>query len=313
MSSQKQHPPGLAGRFYRNPYLLLTLAVFFWALNSVLGRYMRAEVPPIGLAFWRWAGASLLLLPFAGRRLYRQRRLIYRHLPLLLFLSLTGVAMFNTLLYTGLQTTTALNAFLVQALMPVLIMFFSFLLFRERITWLQGVGVVFSLVGVIGVIARGDFAILVALAVNRGDLLILVAVIGYALYTVTLRRLPQELHPLSFLAFTFVAGTLMLLPFYLHEHFHVKSLQLNLPTLSTVAYVVIFPALVSYFCYNRGVELLGANRAGLFIHLIPVFGTIMAILFLGEVFRWYHGIGFLLVFAGILLTLFRSRRVGELP
>jgi drug/metabolite transporter (DMT)-like permease len=293
-------------RLYHAPWLLLTLAVFFWAVNSVVGRGMREVVPPIGLAFWRWAGASLLLLPFALSPLRRDRALIRRHLPLLLLLSLTGVAMFNTLLYTGLQTTTALNAFLVQSLMPVLIMLFSFLFFRERISFLQGLGVLLSLAGVTTVIARGDPGGLLSLSGSRGDLLIFIAVIGYALYSVLLRRLPAGLHPLSFLAFTFVAGTLMLLPFYLYESLQVRALSLNLPTLLTVAYVVIFPALVSYFCYNRGVELAGANRAGLFIHLIPVFGTIMAILFLGETFFWFHGLGFGLVFSGIGLTLYRA-------
>jgi len=297
--------PFLLDRLYRAPGLLLTLAVFFWALNSVIGRAMRLTVPPVGLAFWRWAGASLLLLPWALPHLHRDLSRIRRHLGLLLLLSLTGVAMFNTLLYTGLQTTEALNAFLVQSLMPVLIMLFSFLCFRERISFLQGVGVLLSLAGVTLVIARGDFGLLLTLSANRGDLLIFIAVIGYALYSVLLRRLPSGLHPLSFLAFTFVVGTLMLLPFYLYESFTVRALSLDLPTLLTVAYVVIFPALVSYFCYNRGVELLGANRAGLFIHLIPVFGTIMAILFLGETFFWFHGVGFILVFAGIGLTLYR--------
>ncbi len=297
--------PACFQRLYRAPCLLLTLAVFFWAVNSIVGRYMRLSVPPIGLAFWRWAGASLLLLPFALSHLRRDFDRLRRHLGLLLALSLTGVAMFNTLLYTGLQTTTAINAFLIQSLMPVLIMLLSFFLFRERISMLQGIGVLLSLAGVTTVIARGDFAVLAGLSAGRGDLLIFVAVIGYAVYSVLLRRLPSGLHPLSFLAFTFVAGSLMLLPFYLHESFTVRAMSLNLPTLLTVAYVIIFPALVSYFCYNRGVALIGANRAGLFIHLIPVFGTIMAVLLLGETFYRYHVVGFCLVFTGIALTLYR--------
>ncbi len=292
-------------RLYRAPYLLLTMAVFFWAVNSVVGRYMRLSVPPVGLAFWRWAGASLLLLPFALSQLRRDLGLVRRHLGLLLALALTGVAMFNTLLYTGLQTTTALNAFLIQSLMPVMIMLLSFFGFREKISLLQGVGVLLSLAGVVTVIARGDFAVLASLSARRGDLLIFIAVIGYAVYSVLLRRLPAGLHPLSFLLFTFVAGSLMLLPFYLYESFTVKAMSLNFPTLLTVAYVVIFPALVSYFCYNRGVELVGANRAGLFIHLIPVFGTVMAVLFLGEAFHRFHAVGFILVFSGIGLTLYR--------
>jgi len=292
-------------QLYGSPYLLLTLAVFFWSLNSVIGRYMRFAVPPVALAFWRWAGASLLIAGWAVPRLREDWPLLRRHLPLLLVLSLTGVAMFNTLLYIGLQTTVALNAFLIQSLMPVLIMLFSYLVFREKITLRQTSGVALSLAGVVVVIARGDLGMLLNLALNRGDLLILMAVVGYAFYSILLRRLPK-IHPLSFLGFTFFVGTLMLLPFYLWESVMIRPLKLNFPTLATIAYVALFPALISYFCYNRGVELIGANRAGLFIHLIPVFGTVLAVLFLGERFHWYHGQGIVMIFVGILLTLRRG-------
>ncbi len=291
-------------RLYNAPYLLLTAAVFFWSVNSIVGRFMRLDVPPVALSFWRWAGASLVIIYFAWPKMKADWPVLRspRHLPLLLMLALTGVAMFNTLLYSGLHFTIAINAFLIQSLMPVLIMLFSFLVFRDKITIFQGFGVALSLAGVILVIARGDFAVLKALDFNRGDILILIAVVGYAIYSIFLRRRP-ELHPLSFIGFTFISGTIMILPLYLWEHFTVKSLNLTGPTLLTIAYVVIFPSIVSYFCYNRGVELIGANRAGLFIHLAPVFGTIMAILFLGETFFWFHGIGIVMIISGIILTL----------
>ena len=291
-------------RLYSAPYLLLTAAVFFWSVNSIVGRFMRLDVPPIALAFWRWAGASILIAYFAWPKMKNDWPIMCsrQHLPLLLFLALTGVAMFNTLLYRGLHSTIAINAFLIQSLMPVLIMLFSFMIFRDKITVFQGVGVALSFAGVVLVIARGDFAILRALALNRGDVLILIAAIGYALYSTLLRQRPK-LHPLSFIGFTFMSGTIMLLPLYLWESFTVKALSLNGPTLLTIAYVAIFPSIVSYFCYNRGIELIGANRAGLFIHLAPVFGTIMAILFLGERFFWFHGIGIVMIISGIILTL----------
>ena len=282
------------------------MAVFFWSVNSIVGRFMRLEVPPVALSFWRWAGASTLIFYFAWPRLKEDWPIIRRHLPLLLLLALTGVAMFNTLLYTGLQSTVALNAFLIQSTMPVLIMLFSFLFFRDKINHLQGVGVVLSLAGVVLVIARGDLEVLRSLSLNRGDILIFIAAIGYAIYSVALRKRPT-LHPLSFIAFTFVTGTLMLLPLYIHETLTVKALTLNGPTLLTIAYVSIFPSIVSYFCYNRGIELIGANRAGLFIHLMPVFGTIMAIVFLGESFFWFHGVGIFMIFSGIVMTLWHHK------
>ncbi len=293
-------------RIYSAPYLLLTMAVFFWSVNSIVGRFMRLDVPPIALSFWRWAGASMIIIYFAWPKLKEDWSIIKRHQPLLLLLALTGVAMFNTLLYSGLQSTVALNAFLIQSTMPVLIMLFSFFIFRDKINHLQGVGVALSLAGVVMVIARGDIEVLRSLSLNRGDILIFIAAIGYAVYSVMLRKRPT-LHPISFIAFTFVTGTLMLLPLYIWETVTVKTITLNGPTMLTIAYVAIFPSIVSYFCYNRGIELIGANRAGLFIHLMPVFGTIMAIVFLGERFFWFHGVGIAMIFFGIVMTLWHHK------
>jgi len=293
-------------RLYSAPHLLLTMAVFFWSVNSIVGRFMRLEVPPIALSFWRWAGASLIIIYFAWPKLKEDWPIIRRHLPLLLMLALTGIAMFNTLLYTGLQSTVALNSFLIQSTMPIFIMLFSFFIFRDKINHLQGVGVAFSLVGVVVVMARGNLEVLRSLSLNIGDILIFIAVIGYAVYSVMLRKRPS-FHPLSFIAFTFVTGTLMLLPLYIWETVMVKALTLNGPNMLTIAYVAIFPSIISYFCYNRGIELIGANRAGLFIHLMPVFGTIMAVLFLGERFYWFHGVGFVMIFVGIVMTLWHHK------
>ena len=300
------HLKNLFQRLYSNPYLLLTLAVFFWSVNSIVGRFMRLEVPPIALSFWRWAGASMLIIYFAWPSLKEDWPIIRSHQPLLLLLALTGVAMFNTLLYSGLQSTVALNGFLIQSTMPVLIMLFSFFLFRDKVNHIQGVGVALSLAGVVMVIARGDIEVLRSLSFNRGDILIFIAAVGYALYSVMLRQRPT-LHPISFIAFTFVTGTLMLLPLYIWETVTVKALSFNAPTLLTIVYVAVFPSIVSYFCYNRGIELIGANRAGLFIHLLPVFGTIMAVLFLGERFFWFHGVGIVMIFVGIVLTLLNHK------
>jgi len=282
------------------------MAVFFWSVNSIVGRFMRLDVPPIALSFWRWVGASILISYFAWPKVKEDWPIIRKDLPLLLLLALTGIAMFNTLLYTGLQSTVALNGFLIQSTMPVLIMLFSFFFFRDKINHLQGIGVLLSLAGVVIVIARGDLEVLRSLSLNRGDILIFIAAIGYAVYSVLLRKRPI-LHPLSFIAFTFVTGTLMLLPLYLWEALTVKMLTFNTPTMLTIAYVAIFPSIISYFCYNRGIELIGANRAGLFIHLMPVFGTIMAIVFLGETFFWFHGVGIVMIFSGIVMTLWHHK------
>ena len=283
------------------PYLLLTMAVFFWAGNFILGRAFHSEIPPVALAFWRWVGAALLVTLPALPHLRRDHRALLQSWPAILLLSTLGIAAFNTLAYSGLQYTEAINAFLLQSLMPVLIVLFSFLIFREKVTRLQCVGILVSLCGAVTIIARGDAEILLSLSVNRGDLLVLTAIACYAGYTVMLRKRPH-VHPLAFIATTFWLGSLILVPIYLWETLTVATLELKPTTMLVIGYVIIFPSIVSYLCYNRGVELVGANKAGLFIHLMPVFGSSMAVLFLGEVFCWYHGLGILLIGAGIYLA-----------
>jgi len=288
-----------------HPYLLLTLAVFFWSGNFIVGRAVRADMPPVALAFWRWAVASVLVFFLARPHLAGDRHRMRGHWPVLILLSLLGVATFNTLVYTGLQWTIALNAFLMQSMMPVLIVAMSYVIFRETITPVQALGIAISLSGAVTIIARGEPGVLLSLSVNRGDLLVFIAVACYAGYSVLLRKRPP-IHPLSFLAVTFATGTLILLPFYLWEAFFVRGFSPGTPALLAVGYVAVFPSIVSYFCFNRGVELAGANRAGLFLHLMPVFGSIMAVAFLGESFEWFHGAGIGAIALGIVL----ATRVG---
>jgi len=283
------------------PYLLLTLAVLFWAGNFILGRAFHNDIPPVALAFWRWIGAAMLVTLPALPHLRRDRHALVQHWPVILLLATLGIAAFNTLAYSGLQYTEAINAFLLQSLMPVLIVLLSFLIFHEKVTKLQCLGVLVSLCGAVTIIARGDVGILLSLSINHGDLLVFTAVVCYAGYTVMLRKRPH-MHPLSFIATTFWIGALLLIPFYLWETLTVAVLELKPTNLMVIGYVSVFPSIVSYLCFNRGVELVGANRAGLFIHLMPVFGSLMAVSFLGESFCWYHGVGISLIGTGIYLA-----------
>jgi drug/metabolite transporter (DMT)-like permease len=291
----------LLQNLFDQPYLLLVLATLFWSGNFVLGRAVRADVPPIGLAFWRWCGGSILVLNFAWPYLKRDWGLIWQHWRIILLLSILGVATFNTLIYTGLQFTTAINALLMQSAMPVLIVLMSYFFFRETVRVIQGVGILLSLMGVLTIVGQGRLEVLTSLSLNLGDLLVFIAVALYAAYSALLRRRPP-VHPLSFIATTFIAGTVILLPFYLWENGAGRVMSIDGVTLLTVGYVAIFPSILAYLFYNRGVELAGANRAGLFVHLMPVFGSIMAISFLGERFGWFHGVGILLILGGILLA-----------
>ncbi len=290
-----------------SPYLLLTLAVLFWSGNFILGRAVRAEVPPIGLAFWRWAVAALLVAGPALPRLRRDWPVICQHRDIVLLLSALGVAIFNTLVYAGLQHTIALNAFLMQTMMPVMIVAMSFLLFRDRVYALQSVGIVCALVGAVTIIIKGNPQTLRTLSFNPGDIIIFTAVAAYAGYSVLLRKRPP-MHPLSFVAITFIVGALMLLPFYVWETIYRRAVSWDGITFATVAYVAVFPSIISFLCFNRGVELIGPNRAGLFLYLMPLFGGVMALVFLGEQLEWFHGTGMVFILTGIFLAVRGGRR-----
>lgn len=289
-----------------SPYLLLVLAVFFWAGNFIVGRAVRADVPPVALAFWRWFVASILVIGLAWRHLPADFAALRRSWLSVTLLAIAGITMFNTLVYIGLQHTIAVNALLMQSLMPVLIVGMSYVLFRERIGAVQAAGVFVSLAGALLIIAQGRIEVLLSLSMNRGDILVFLAVVGYAGYSIGLRRRPA-VHPLSFVAATFVIGDAFLLPLYLWESFSGQRLEIDARAIMAIGYVAVFPSIISYLCYNRGVELVGASRAGMFIHLLPVFGSIMAIVFLGETLRWFHGGGILLIAAGICMATRRPR------
>ncbi|MCB0166974.1 MAG: DMT family transporter, partial [Anaerolineae bacterium] len=233
--------------------------------------------------------------------LKRDRAILVRHWKIIVVLAILGVTTFNTLVYTGLQYTTALNALLMQSSMPVVIVLMSYLFFRERVTAVQAVGIGLSLIGALAIVAQGNVAMLLGLSLNFGDVLIMVAVFGYAAYSSLLRRRPG-LHPLSFLASTFIVGTLCLAPFYVWENLSGRVMHFDTVTALSVLYVAIFPSILSYLFFNRGVELMGANRAGLFIHLMPIFGSLMAMVFLGERLYWFHGLGIMLIVSGIYLA-----------
>jgi drug/metabolite transporter (DMT)-like permease len=291
-------------RLYDRPYLLLALATLFWAGNFVLGRAVSGEVPPVGLAFWRWFGGALIIAPFALPHLRRDWAAVRARWPIVLVLGILGIAVFNTLIYVGLGRTTAINALLLQSIQPLVIIIFSFLIFRDTVGPRQLLAVAISLVGVVVIIARGELGVLTTLAFNSGDVLVFIALICYAAYTALLRLRPR-VHPLSFLLVIFTVGFALLLPLYVWEGLAGRPMQLTPVTVGAVAYVAIFPAIVAYLCFNRGVELLGANRAGHFFHLQPAFGVVLAMLFLGERFQPYHAAGIALIAAGILLATLR--------
>ena len=282
------------------PYLLLAIAPLCWASNAVLARGVVHLIPPVSLAFWRWTIAALLLWPFAHQHAKRDWPLLTRHWKTMLFLSLAGIMGFPTLLYLAVNTTTAINTALIQTTMPAVIIVITWIGFKEKVTRLQGLGVGLCMLGGCLVVLRGKFSTFFDLSFVEGDLLMLVAVLLYALYSVFLRRRPP-LHPLSFLIFTFATGAMGLLPFYLWELICRGAFALNISTALSILYIALFPSIVAFFCWNRGVASIGANRAGLFVNLVPVFASILAIIWLGESLRAFHIVGMLLIFTGMIL------------
>lgn len=284
-----------------HPYLLLALSSLFWAGNTIVGRAAVGLVPPATLTFVRWALAFLVLLPFALPHLVRDWPAIRSRLPMIAVFALTGSAGYNVIAYLALHYTQAINSLLLQSVAPLFVALWSFVLYRERLTFVRAAGIATSMTGALVIICRGDIGVLAHFAFNRGDVMILVALVFYALYTALLRMRPA-MDPLSFLAATIGMSAVLMLPPVGFEIATRNVPTFGLGALAAFAYVAIFPSVLAYFCLNRGVELIGANRAAPFIHLMPLFGSILAILFLAERPQPFHAVGYALVLAGVFLA-----------
>ena len=281
-------------------YFLLTIPPLCWAGNVVLARGVVDIVPPVGFAFWRWTLAFLVLVPFTWNRIRQDFGMISRYWKRLALLAFLGIAGFNTLLYTAVHTTTAINCSLIQTAMPAIILVISGIAFREPVGLLRIGGVALCMLGASLVVLRGDLSTLIGLSVARGDLLMLLAVILYGLYSVLVKKRP-EMHPITFLTVIFGAGALMLFPLYLWENVTGPAMILRADVVFSILYVALFPSIVSYFCWNRGIEMIGPSRAGLFINLVPVFASIMAVIWLQESMELFHYFGMGCIFLGICL------------
>lgn len=284
-----------------SPYLLLVLANLFWAGNWVIGRGMRAEVPPLALSFWRWIIAIACLLPFAWPHLKKDWPTLKASARPLIQLGLLGTALYNALTYAGLQRTEAINGVLLNSFIPIVIVALAWIFQGKRLRGIEAVGMMTSFFGVLAIVARGDSGTLLRLTLNAGDLLILLSVFVWAIYTLLLPKRPA-VHPFSLLFACASIGLLGLAPFYAMELANGRHLVASPQAWLTLAYTGLFPALLGYIFWNRGVEQVGAARAGYFIHLLPAFGILLAALFLGERLLGFHFLGVALIFGGIYLT-----------
>ncbi len=294
-------------------YLLLVLPPLFWAGNTVLARGIADIIPPVAMSFWRWTIALLILLPFTWKQTLNDWPEIKKHWKIISLLGLFGIASFNTLLYTAAHSTTAINIALTQSVMPVIIVSISFVLFRDRITRIQIFAIILCTLGAGYIVIHGDWHRLLQLEFVIGDLIMLLAVSLYALYSVLLRKRP-DIKPMSFLTTTFAVGVVLLLPLYLWERQTAAPLELTQPVILSLLYVSVCPSILAYLFWNQGIHEIGANQAGLYINLIPLFASLLAVLFLDERFQSYHFVGIILITSGLLLfnlRFLRSRRLSD--
>lgn len=291
------------------PYLLLCITALCWAGNAIVGRLAAGHIPPVTLSFLRWSLAFLIILPFAWKHLVRDWAAIRARLGTMIFLSVTGIAAFNALQYWSLEYTTALNTLLLQSAGPLFVAVWSLMLFGIRLTLAQAGGIAVSLTGVLVILLHGDLTALTSIEFNKGDIIFTVALLIFGLYSVWSPKRP-EIHGLSLIGFTFGCGAACLVPLVIWELFARPVMALDMTNLLMLLYVAVFPSTVAYLCYNRGVQLIGANRAAPFFHVVPVFGSVMAIVFLGERPQLFHIIGFALVLTGVFVASRKPANAG---
>lgn len=289
------------------PYLLLTLSALIWSGNFVISRAMHNVIPPAGFVFWRWLVAVVVLSPIALPRLRREWPTVRANLQLICICGLFGVTLFNFLIYTAMHTTTAINAALVNSAIPVFIIMFARIFYGQSVTVRQHMGIALSLAGVATIILQGDLSRIGTLTFNRGDLLVLLAAVAWALYSIALRRFPQGLNPFLFLFCMAVCGLVFLIPFYALEIASGNLMTLNAGTVLSIGYVGVLASVVAFMAWNSGLRKVGAHVGGQFVHLMPAFSTLLAVIFLGERLRTFHIVGIVLIFAGILCATFRVK------
>ena len=285
-----------------SPLLLLTFAPFFWACNWIVGRGLAGDVPPFAMTFYRWLFALVILLPFALPRLPRQWATLRAHWKIMLLLGAVGIGSHNALAYLGLNYTTATNGVILNSFIPVMIVAMSWIFLRERLSAIQLGGVATSLAGVLTILSGGSLAALAAFRLNAGDLLVILSMAMWSIYTICLRWRPPGLDMITFLFALACVGEAVMLPFYVGETAFGRPMVWTWANGGALFAVGLFSSVLAYIFWNRGVEQVGAPVSGLFVHLMPVFGIVLAWLVLEENLAPFHLAGIALILTGIAIT-----------
>jgi len=284
-------------------YIYLILATLFWSGNFIVGKAASLfEIPPFTLNFYRWSFAWLILAPFTLKEIIQKRNHILKNIKLILVLGITSITIFNSIVYYSLNFTQVISGVLMISTIPVMIIFFSWVFKIERTNVYQILGVIFSLLGVAVIVTKADFNILINLDFNKGDLWMVVAMFSWAMYSALLRKKNFDLSQTSLLEVIISAGLILLLPAYLIEMYLGFKLNINVPFVLTLSYVVLFPGLASFICWIKGIAIIGSNRSGIFLHLMPIFSTVLAILIFKEKFMNFHLFGAIFIIGGIFLS-----------
>jgi drug/metabolite transporter (DMT)-like permease len=286
----------------------LVVCALAWAGNALIARASAGLLPPVGLSFWRWTTALLILLPFTARGVWRHRQVLLERRWQVIALSALSISSYNTLLYLAAQSTTAINITLVNTGLPVAAFIWTLIILRELPTRATVLGALLSFCGLLVILTTGQPQRVLEFQFNPGDLIMVFAVLVWGLYSVLLRRWMLPVPGLTQLAALLLCGVPLLLPFYLWEFSQVGPMPLSLHTAGAVGYTAIFASLVAYLAWNNGVKVLGPGTASLFSYLMPVFTALLGVLLLGEVLRWYHVVGGTLTFLGLLLATWEGRK-----
>ena len=294
----------------KTAYIFLILTTLFWSGNFIVGKAaIFFEIPPFTLNFYRWLFAWLILAPFTLKEILRNKSYILGNIKLILILGITSITIFNSIVYYSLNFTQVISGVLMISTIPVMIIFFCWMFRIEKTNIYQISGVVFSLLGVIVIITKADLGIILNLSFNKGDLWMAVAMFSWAIYSALLRKKKFKLSQLSLLQTIISAGLILLLPAYLIELALGYRVNIHLPFILTLTYVVLFPGLASFILWIKGISIIGSNRSGIFLHLMPIFSTILAILIFEEKFMTYHLIGAIFIVMGIALSSKKSKNV----
>ncbi len=284
-------------------YILLILTTLFWSGNFIVGKAASTyEIPPFSLNFFRWLFAGLILLPFTFREILKKKVYILENIGFFIILGITSITIFNSTVYYSLYYMQVISGVLMISTIPVWIMFISAILGIEKTNRFQIFGVILSLLGVISIITQSNLEVIQSLAFNRGDLIMAAGMFAWALYSALLKKKTYEISQITLLEVVIITGLIFLIPIYILEINLGNQIVLSKPFILTLSYVVIFPGLASFFFWIKGISIIGANRAGVFLHLMPVFGSIMAIILFDEKFMIYHLLGAIFIIAGITLS-----------